>query len=243
MTPQPYPQIKICGLTDPAQARACADLGADAIGLVFFPKSPRNVTMEQAAAITGVLPDDVAAVGVFVDPELDTVCQTVEKCGLSAAQLHGNESPEFIAALRSTSTVRIIKALFTEQSPKIADAGQYQVDGYLVECGQGRLPGGNAMTWNWAIAEEFAHHYPLVLAGGLTPDNVAQAIAACRPDAVDASSGLELGAGQKDLNKVKQFIDQVRQTAPLYPSQKRSPRTILTLSENIGENHASKDDH
>ncbi|MGD9247425.1 MAG: phosphoribosylanthranilate isomerase [Desulfobacteraceae bacterium] len=243
MTRQPYPQIKICGLTDPAQARACADLGADAIGLVFFSKSPRNVTMDQAAAITALLPDHVAAVGVFVDPELDTVRRTVEKCALTGVQLHGNEPPEFIAALRSTTTARIVKALFTGKPPKMADAGQYEVDGYLVECGKGPLPGGNAMTWNWAIAEAFAHRHPLILAGGLAPDNVARAIAACRPDAVDASSGLELVAGQKDLTKVKQFIDQVRKTTPLYLSQKRSPRSILTPSENIGQDDAGNQDH
>ena len=238
-----FPQIKICGLTDPAQAKACAEMGADAIGMVFYPKSPRNVTMDQAAEITAVLPDHVAAVGVFVDPALNTVHDIIEQCGLHTAQLHGNESPEFVADLRKVSAARIIKALFTEKQPRLTAADQYAVDGYLVECGKGRLPGGNAMTWNWAMAKEFADRYPLVLAGGLTPDNVSHAIADCRPDAVDASSGLEVTAGKKDLKKVKQFIDQVHQAASFYTTPNRPPRAILTISDNRGENYASKDIH
>jgi phosphoribosylanthranilate isomerase len=242
-TPRWYPQIKICGLTDPAQARACADLGADAIGLVFFAKSPRNVTLNQAKEITAALPDHVAAVGVFVDPDLDTAVHIIETCKLHIAQLHGNESPELITGLRNNSSARIIKALFTKKMPQLKDAGKYTVDGYLAECGKGRLPGGNAMAWNWAAAREFARRYPLVLAGGLAPDNVAQAIAACRPDAVDASSSMETVPGQKDLKKVRQFISQVRQTTSLYRSRNHILRTVLTISDNPGVNYAGKDNH
>lgn len=223
-----YPQIKICGLTDPSEALACADLGADAIGLVFYPKSPRNVSVEQASAITQALPKHVATVGVFVDPDLNTLRHIVSQCGLSCAQFHGKESPEFVAAFKKVSDARIIKGLYTEKQPDLARADDYQVDGYLVECGKGRLPGGNAMTWNWASAAEFAGHYPLVLAGGLAPGNVAQAIADCMPDAVDASSSLETAPGRKDISKVKPFIEQIRQTAPLYASRGRKIRPILT---------------
>jgi phosphoribosylanthranilate isomerase len=228
MTQHDYPQIKICGLTNPPEALACANLGADAIGLVFYPKSPRNVSMEQASAITQALPEHVAAVGVFVDPDMDTLCNTVEQCALSCVQLHGKESPEFIATFKRKSDVRIIKGLFTAKQPNLTNADDYQVDGYLVECGKGRLPGGNAMTWNWSTAAEFADHYPLVLAGGLAPGNVAQAIADCMPDAIDASSSLEAVPGRKDLNKVRPFIDQIRQTASLYKSKGRRIRPILT---------------
>lgn len=228
MTKHHYPQIKICGLTDPSEALACADLGADAIGLVFYPKSPRDVSIDQASAITRALPEHVATVGVVVDPDLDTLCNIVEQCGLSCVQFHGKESPEFIAAFKKVSDVRIIKGLYTEKPPHLGSADAYQVDGYLVECGKGRLPGGNAMTWNWACAAEFADHYPMVLAGGLAPGNVAKAIADCLPDAVDASSSLEAVPGRKDLNKVKPFIDQIRQTAPLYKSRGRKIRPILT---------------
>jgi phosphoribosylanthranilate isomerase len=230
MNDREYPQIKICGLTVPDQAKACVDLGADAIGLVFYPKSPRNVSVKQAADITSALPRHVATVGVFVNPDLAFLHQTIEQCGLSVAQLHGNETPDFVTELRDATQVRIIKALFAEKPPDLNDAPKYDVDGYLVECGKGRLPGGNAMTWNWAIAEKFARSYPLVLAGGLTPENVTQAIQACLPDSVDASSGLESGPGHKDLGKVKAFIEQVRRTRPMYIHHKHKIRSILTTS-------------
>lgn len=231
MSDHQYPQIKICGLTIPEQAKACAELGADAIGLVFYPKSPRNVSVKQAAAITSALPKHVAAVGVFVNPDVAFLHQAIEQCGLSVAQLHGNETPDFAAELRESTQARIIKALFTQKPPHLNDAPKYNVDGYLVECGKGRLPGGNAMTWNWAIAEQFARSYPLILAGGLTPDNVTQAIKACLPDGVDASSGLEAGPGIKDLEKVKDFIERVRRTRPMYIQHKHKIRSILTTSD------------
>lgn len=230
MSDREYPQIKVCGLTVAEQAKACAELGADAIGLVFYPKSPRNVSLEQAAAITSALPKHVAAVGVFVNPDVNFLHQAIEQCGLSVAQLHGNETPDFVAELRESARARIIKALFTGKPPDLNDAPKYDVDGYLVECGKGRLPGGNAMTWNWAIAEQFARSYPLVLAGGLTPANVTQAIKACLPDGVDASSGLEAGPGIKDLKKVKTFIEQVRRTRPMYIQHQHKIRSILTTS-------------
>lgn len=230
MLKRDYPIIKICGLTDPEQARACVELGADAIGLVFYPKSPRNVSVKQAAAIISALPKHVAAVGVFVNPDVAFLHQAIEHCGLNVAQLHGNETPDFVAELGKSTQARVIKALFTEKEPNLNDAPKYDVDGYLVECGKGRLPGGNAMTWNWAIAEKFARSYPLVLAGGLTPDNVTQAIKACLPDGVDASSGLEAGPGNKDLEKVKNFIEQVRRTRPIYIHHQHEIRSILTTS-------------
>lgn len=227
MADRNFPQIKICGLTDPSEAAACAALGADAIGLVFYSKSPRNVTVAQAAAITAALPAHVATVGVFVDTGLATLGRIIEQCGLSCAQLHGRETPEFITALREGSNARIIKGLFTERAPYLTEAGDYSADAYLVECGKGRLPGGNAMTWNWGIAAQFGDRHPLILAGGLGPDNVAQAISACMPDAVDASSSLEAAPGRKDLNKVRSFIDRIRQTTSLYTSWKRNIRPIL----------------
>lgn len=238
MTQRPYPQIKICGLTDPDQAVECAQLGADAIGLVFYLKSPRNVTVEQAAAISARLPEHVAAVGVFVNPDRETLLQTMEAGGLTAAQLHGQESSEWVDDLPPSTRSSVIKALFTERAPTLTDAGSYDVKAYLVECGKGRLPGGNAMAWDWAIAEEFALHYPLILAGGLGPDNVAAAISTCLPDAVDASSSLEAGPGYKDMEKVKRFIEQVRQTASLYNSRKREMTPVLSFPHASGGHHA-----
>lgn len=222
-----YPQIKICGLTLPDQARACADLGADAIGLVFFEKSPRNVSPEQAAAVKAVLPPGVAAVGVFVDPDREFLARTVRRCGLDIVQLHGSEPPEFVADMHTELQVPIIKVLFATRWPGLGDAAGYGAAGYLVECGRGPLPGGNAMAWDWAAAEAVGRNFPLILAGGLTPDNVAGAIGSCLPDAVDASSSLEAGPGVKDLEKVTRFIEQVKQTEALYRSADKAIRPVL----------------
>lgn len=223
-----YPQIKICGLTLPDQARACADLGADAIGLVFFEKSPRNVTPEQAAAIKAELPAGVSAVGVFVDPDRETLSRIVQRSGLDIVQLHGSESPEFVAELQADLKVPIIKVLFATRSPGLGEAAVYDAAaGYLVECGRGPLPGGNALTWDWAAAQTVGRDFPLILAGGLAPDNVAEAIGACLPDAVDASSSLEAGPGIKDLDNVARFIARVKQTEPLYRSADKTIRPVL----------------
>lgn len=222
-----YPLIKICGLTRPDQARACAELGADAIGLVFYEKSPRHLSLAQAAAITAALPPTVKSVGVFVSPTREALIRTVTACRLGAVQLHGAESPDFVADLVQTLGLPIIKALFTAKAPELTEADRYDATGFLVECGLGRLPGGNAMTWNWASAEGFARRYPLILAGGLGPENVTQAISACLPDGVDASSGLEAAPGIKDLDKVARFISQVRQSEALCRTQNRKIRQVL----------------
>jgi phosphoribosylanthranilate isomerase len=222
-----HPQIKICGLTDPDEARAVADCGADAIGLVFHPPSPRHVGLDRASEIVAALPGHVAAVGVFVNPAAADLDRAVDACGLRAVQLHGAEPPEFIANVRRRGDLRVIKALFTTRSPGLTDAERYAVDGFLVECGSGKLPGGNAETWNWALAEPFGRSHPLVLAGGLDPVTVGPAIGAALPDAVDASSGLERSPGRKDPAKVDAFIRAVRSTGARYADSGRAIRTIF----------------
>ncbi len=202
------PQIKICGLTDIEQARACAELGADAVGLVFFPKSPRNVSLEQARAITAAVPREVVTVGVFVNPSHEAVMTVVSQCGLGAVQLHGRESPELTACL-AAEKITVIKALFIGGNPSMETVDTYSASAFLVECSGGKLPGGNALTWDWKAARAFGKSHPLVLAGGLSPDNVRQAIADAEPDAVDVSSGVEAAPGKKDLVKVADFISAV----------------------------------
>lgn len=203
-------QIKICGLKDPEEARACAELGADAIGCVFYPKSPRNVSDEEARAVVRALPPGVASVGVFVDEPADAVLRRVERCGLTAVQLHGRETPETVSALRATG-LRVIKALFHNGAPSPGDAPLYgDASGFLIECAGGVLPGGNALRWNWRDAAAFSVRFPLVLAGGLDAETVHRAVAAALPDAVDVSSGVEAAPGRKDLTKVKRFIDAAR---------------------------------
>jgi len=208
-----FPQIKICGLTKPKEAVKCAELGADAIGLVFFKRSPRYVTREKAKTICDALPKTVAKVGVFVDEPFQSLMETVYKCRLTAIQLHGNEPPKLVRDLMAQG-IDVIKALYVESRPSIAQAETYDASAYLVECAQGDLPGGNAQAWNWSDAKTFGKNHPMVLAGGLSPENVAHAIQNAMPDAVDVSSGVENAPGQKDMYKVKLFINAVRASAP-----------------------------
>ncbi len=228
MSQRNYPEIKVCGLTRPDEAKACADLGADAIGLVFYPPSPRNVSVEQAAAIRDVLPSSVPAAGVFADSSLEELLQTVNQVGLDVIQLHGAESQEYVSQLLRETDRKIIKALFAEKKPGMQLAHTYRVSGFLVECGRGPLPGGNAMAWDWGAARSFAQKYPLILAGGLGPDTVEEAIAASLPDAVDASSALESRPGRKDLSKVKRFIQAIQRSAVHYASGNHLIRPIFT---------------
>ncbi len=211
-------QVKICGLRDPEQARACARLGADAVGLVFYPPSPRHVTHSLARRITAALPAGTAAVGVFVDAPFEEILETARDCALTAVQLHGREAPGQLAELKRAG-LRVIKALFADREPGFSRAAEYPADALLVECGRGPLPGGNAAAWKWSQAAPLARRFPLVLAGGLSPENVADALAAARPQAVDVSSGVEARPGVKDLSRVRSLLAAVRKN--IHPAQTR----------------------
>lgn len=208
MTEKAYPRIKICGLTRVDEAVGCAELGVDAIGLVFFPKSPRHVTNEQALDISSAVLDRVKRVGVFVNTSFDDILQKVERCRLSAVQLHGQESPYLVHQL-SEAGISVIKALFVDGKPDLSDADQYSASAFLVECSKGPLPGGNAIAWDWCAAKGFGTDHPLILAGGLSPENIMQAVSSARPHAVDVSSGVEASPGRKDLGRVAAFIEAV----------------------------------
>jgi phosphoribosylanthranilate isomerase len=202
------PQVKICGLTRVEQAFQCADLGADAIGCVFYPKSPRHLTDDQAKKICLALPERVKKVGVFVNESFSSIMNHVERCHLSTVQLHGQESPELVRRL-CKQNLQVIKALFIDGNPSLKDAENYPASAFLVECGQGKLPGGNALQWNWDQAKSFGEKHPLIIAGGLSPENVSHAIKVSSPHAVDVSSGVESSPGNKDIDKVSLFLDAV----------------------------------
>lgn len=203
------PQVKVCGLTDVDQAIGVAALGVHAIGCVFFPKSPRHLTRAKAKAICQALPASVRRVGVFVDEPFSEIMTIVDACGLDAVQLHGQEPPDLVRSLRREG-ILVIKALFVSRAPGLADVDNYRPSGFLVECGAGKLPGGNAETWDWIRARPLADRYPLILAGGLTPENITQAVILGQPDAVDLSSGVELAPGSKDLTRVAALMAAVR---------------------------------
>ncbi len=208
-----FPQIKICGLTNTKEAVKTATAGADAIGLVFFKKSPRYIKPEKAKIICASLPDHITTVAVFVNEPFNSIMDIVTTSNIGAVQLHGNEPPKFVRQLTDQGLI-VIKGLYMETQPSIAQVSTYSASAYLVECTRGELPGGNAMTWNWEDAAAFGKDHPMVLAGGLSPENVASAISKSMPDAVDVSSGVEIAPGKKDIHKVMQFIKAVRGCSP-----------------------------
>ena len=202
--------MKICGLTKVDEALACARLGADAIGCVFYPRSPRFVENHLARAIRDALPDSVALVGVFANEPFASIMERIKECGLNKVQLHGSESPELVARLEKLG-VGVIKTLFVNRRPALYECARYQASAWLVECGGGKLPGGNALQWDWGLARALSGKgTPIILAGGLSPENVRIGIKAALPDAVDVSSGVESKPGRKDLEKVARFIEIVK---------------------------------
>ena len=208
--PPHRPLIKICGLTQPDNALDCVRAGADAIGLVFFKKSPRNICMEKARAITRMLPGHILTCGVFVNESFDFIMEHVERCHLTAVQLHGQEPPALVEKLAKKNLL-VIKALFAVKKPDLADALLYTAASFcLVEYGKGILPGGNAEAWDYSVSAEMNTRVPLMLAGGLSCENIQHAICLAKPGAVDVSSGVEKIHGVKDIKKVTAFIHKAR---------------------------------
>jgi phosphoribosylanthranilate isomerase len=198
-------QVKICGLTRVDEAVACARAGARAIGCVFYPKSPRCVSAAVAAEIRAALPPEVACVGVFVNESFDAIMSIMAATSFTVVQLHGSEPPELVSRLRREGLF-VIKALFADRAPGFEQVQRYPASAFLVECGQGPLPGGNAYVWEWGRAAALGERSPLILAGGLTPENAVQAVRTAWPDAVDVSSGVETSLGCKDIRKVEELI-------------------------------------
>ncbi len=203
--------LKICGLTTPEDARFCAEAGAAALGAVFYPPSPRNVSPERAGEVFADVPPDVARVGVFVDASAADILRAARIAGLGVAQLHGAEPPALAAELLAAG-LRVLKVL--RGGDLAAEAARYP-DGtrFLVECGRGALPGGNGAAWDWSAARALAPR-PFALAGGLSPDNLAAAAAASGACFFDLSSAVESAPGRKDRDKVLAAVAAARRAAP-----------------------------
>ena len=195
--------MKICGIRSIEEAEAAVDSGADALGFNFWPGSPRHIKPETARTIISTLPPFVASVGVFVNEARQTIETIASDLRLDAVQLHGDESPEFCASI---TTVKTIKALRVTEAFEPKSVKRYQVNMILLDAGVAGSYGGTGRTFDWSMAVECARLVPIILAGGLTPDNVAEAIAMVRPAAIDVCSGVEAEPGRKDLNKLRSFM-------------------------------------
>lgn len=218
MTPHNHTiEIKICGLTDPAEAVACAAAGVQAIGLVFHPSSPRYVTPPRARVIAASLPREVARVGVFVDDDARTIRAVAETVGLTSVQLHGATAYAAGNALCAAG-LHVIFVL-REAATLVADVRHLPPDArVLIECGRGRLPGGNGVVWAWEQAAVLANLCAFAIAGGITPDNVGAALTQAHACAVDLSSSVETTPGRKDLPRIIRLVAAVRNLRPDWPT-------------------------
>lgn len=230
--------LKICGITSHDTARYCAGLGVGALGAVFFAKSPRNVSPQKARELFEGLPETTARVGVFVDRPTDELLAIAREARLTTVQLHGSEPIESVRAVLDAG-YRVIRVLKVTGEALLAAARQTPPEvGLLVECGQGRLPGGNGATWNWSDAAPLAGLRPFAIAGGLGPQSIAQAAAESRAVAWDVSSGVESSPGVKDHAAIARLAAALTHfqrplSTPVDPSRFWSPSVGPTRSFNL----------
>ncbi len=202
-----FTRIKICGITNVEDAHAAADSGADALGFIFVPETPRYVEVEAVRRIIGDLPPFIAAVGVFADSSPEMIAEIARSCGLNAIQLHGSEAPEHCREVEALCRVPVIKAFRVKDRDSLSAMRGYEVSAYLLDTYVKGKRGGTGEIFNWDLAEEAKTYGRIIIAGGLTPQNVTRAIQQVRPYAVDVGSGVESSPGKKDHAKIKEFIE------------------------------------
>ena len=201
-------KIKICGLTNKEDAKEAARLGADFAGFIFYKRSPRYIEPKDARAIAGTLPAEVIKVGVFVDERLETISEAARLAGLDMAQLHGEEGPEHCSFVRKR--IKVIKAFRTRDAKDLEKINEYDADFYLLDTYREGKPGGTGEAFDWNILSDKRFSRPVILSGGLRPDNVREAIQKVSPYGVDVSSGVEKSPGKKDFILMRKFIENVR---------------------------------
>jgi phosphoribosylanthranilate isomerase len=197
-------KVKVCGITNPEDAQVAAESGTDAIGLVFA-ESPRRVGIERASEISAVLPEGILKVGVFVNAETGVVLRISSEVGLDYAQLHGDEPPEEVAAVREGG-LKVIKALRVQDVESIAVMEGYGVDLFLLDAYSERAWGGTGERFDWGLAKSLKERDNILVSGGLTPENVREAVEFFEPYGVDASSSLEDTPGKKNKERVRRFV-------------------------------------
>jgi phosphoribosylanthranilate isomerase len=200
-------RAKICGITSREDADLAVGHGAWAIGINRWPRSPRVCDADAAAAIVGEQRRRAACVGVFVNATLDELAAEVEAIGFTHLQLHGDEGPAFCSEAARKTGCKIIKAARVATEGDIRALERFRTDFHMLDADAGALRGGSGRTWEWGMLESRRSKVPLILAGGLNPDNVAEAIAATHPYAVDTASGTESAPGVKDPEKVRRFVE------------------------------------
>ncbi len=205
-------KVKICGISTPETLTVALENGADFIGLVFYPPSPRHVELEVARYLANFVPKHVQTIGLFVNPDNETLKQTLCAVPLDMIQLHGNETPERIDEIKAKFNLPIIKAISIATALDLELAKQYEdiAEWLLFDAKGDKLPGGNGISFDWSILKEYDGAKPWMLAGGLTPQNVTQALNILSPNAVDVSSGVENAPGQKDPAKIYSFLRAVK---------------------------------
>ncbi|MBD0263138.1 MAG: phosphoribosylanthranilate isomerase [Tolypothrix sp. T3-bin4] len=202
-------RVKICGITQPEQGKAIASSGATALGFICVPSSPRYVSAAQIRAVVTQLPENIDNIGVFANSTVDEIAQTVADSGLTGVQLHGDESTEFCYQIRqSLPNVEIIKALRIRSLEDFDKAVTYTdtVNTLLLDAYHPQQLGGTGKTLDWNMLQQFSPSCPWFLAGGLTPDNIIEALNQVKPSGIDLSSGVERAPGDKDLDKVAQLF-------------------------------------
>jgi phosphoribosylanthranilate isomerase len=203
-------KIKFCGITAPPDAERAVAIGAWAIGLIFWSGSPRRCEPAIAAEIASAFKRRVEVVGVFVNATLEEVAWTAESVGLTMLQLHGEEGPAFCAEAARRTGCKVIKAIRVHSGADIQALSSFHTDYHLLDSYAPGLPGGTGETFSWELARAHRGTVPVVLSGGLTPTNVAEAIAVVRPFAVDVASGVERSPGVKDPDKLVAFAAAVK---------------------------------
>ncbi|MFQ6608157.1 MAG: phosphoribosylanthranilate isomerase [Fidelibacterota bacterium] len=200
--------VKICGITNPDDALYAANVGASAVGFIFFKKSPRAISLLKASKITSVLSPKLKKVGVFVNHSRDFIEKAIRFVPLDIIQLHGKETPEFCSGF----SVPVIKAFRLKNRDTLSTINDFAVHAFLVDTWQDGEFGGTGKTFDWSLLNNYSGEIPMILSGGLNPENVLEAVKAVRPAAIDINSGVETLPGQKNKHKLWALFQQIKAT-------------------------------
>ncbi len=208
--------VKICGLSEPKTLQAATEAGARFVGFVFYPPSPRNISIERAAELARMIPTSVRSVALFVDPDDALLEEVLSGVPLDMIQLHGSETPERIMEIKARFAMPVMKAIGISSAADLEKARAFEdsADWLVFDAKPpaGAIPGGTGQSFDWSILQDQNFSKPWMLSGGLRADNLAGALAILKPDALDVSSGVESSRGVKDENKIRAFIQAVKES-------------------------------